>query len=139
MSVHSWGKPLCRSADLPERGAAHRFELPGADGRPQAAFVLRVEGELRAYLNRCAHQPTELDWNPGQFWDAEGRELICSLHGAAYEPRSGRCLGGPCGRGRLQPVAVHEQDGWVYGPAPAAGESADDNAPSAPNPLPHAR
>ena len=27
--------------------------------------------------------------------------ILCSIHGAAYEPRSGHCIGGPCGRGKL--------------------------------------
>ena len=33
---------------------------------------------------------------------------------AAYEPLDGRCVGGPCGRGRLAAVAVAEIDGQVY-------------------------
>lgn len=138
MSAHSRGKPVCRSDELPERGKAQRFELLLADGLPQAAFVLRVDGVLRAYLNRCAHQPAELDWTPGAFWDAEGRELVCALHGAAYEPHSGRCLGGPCGRGRLQPVDVMETGGWVYGPPHAAPAPDDDNPDTPSRPSGHA-
>ena len=68
-----------------------------------------------AYLNRCAHVPTEMDWQPGEFLDSDKRFIICSIHGATYEPRDGRCVGGPCGRGRLDGACdVAERDGQVY-------------------------
>jgi hypothetical protein len=35
--------------------------------------VLRFEGRPRAYLNRCLHVPTEMDWQPGEFLDSERR------------------------------------------------------------------
>jgi hypothetical protein len=35
------------------------------------------------------------------------------MHGASYDPSSGRCVGGPCGRGRLTPVEVVESNGQV--------------------------
>jgi nitrite reductase/ring-hydroxylating ferredoxin subunit len=76
--------------------------------------VLRFEGTLRAYINRCAHVPTEMDWQPGEFFDLDKRWILCSIHGAAYEPADGRCVGGPCGRGRLTAVTVQERDGQVY-------------------------
>jgi len=67
-----------------------------------------------AYLNRCVHVPTELDWQPGEFLDGDKRWIICSIHGATYEPSDGRCVGGPCGRGRLTALRVEERDGQVY-------------------------
>ena len=69
--------------------------------QPARAFALRFDGRVVAYLNRCAHVPTEMDWQPGEFLDADRDWIVCSIHGAAYEPRDGRCVGGPCGRGRL--------------------------------------
>lgn len=105
--------PVCRAADLVERGRAVRAVLPAAGQPPQPVLVLRVDGEPRAYLNRCAHQPAELDWNPGEVWDAEGRWLVCALHGAVYDPHNGRCQGGPCGRGRLHALALRERGGWI--------------------------
>ena len=47
------------------------------------------------------------------FLDADRRFIICSVHGATYEPEDGRCVGGPCGRGRLTPVDVAEIAGQV--------------------------
>lgn len=104
---------LCTSADLVERERAVLFDVL-LWGQPARAFALRFEGRVVAYLNRCLHVPVEMDWQPGQFLDMDKRWIICSIHGATYEPADGRCVGGPCGRGRLMPVQVIERDGEVY-------------------------
>jgi nitrite reductase/ring-hydroxylating ferredoxin subunit len=104
---------LCASAELAERGRGWVWDVMEF-GRPARAFALRVDGRVVAYVNRCAHVPAELDWQPGEFFDAEQRWIVCSIHGATYAPADGRCVGGPCGRGRLKPVAVEERDGQVY-------------------------
>ncbi len=106
-------EPLCASADLEDGGLAHVFDLLEY-GRPARAFVLRFEGRPVGYLNRCAHVPTEMDWQEGRFLDDEKRWIICSIHGAAYEPSNGRCVGGPCVGKRLKPLRVEERDGQVY-------------------------
>jgi len=105
--------PLCPSAALDDGGNAWVWDVLQY-GQPARAFVLRYDGQARAYLNRCLHVPVELDWQPGEFLDADRRFIICSVHGATYEPEDGRCVGGPCGRGRLTPVAVAEVAGQVY-------------------------
>lgn len=105
--------PLCASADIAERGKGWVWDVLEY-GRPARAFALRVDGAVVAYMNRCLHVPTEMDWQPGEFLDTERQYILCSVHGAAYEPKSGRCLGGPCGRGKLTPVAVQEDGGQVY-------------------------
>jgi len=74
---------------------------------------VRVGGKVHASLNRCAHVPVELDWQPGKFFDSTGLVLICSTHGALYDPASGGCRGGPCGRGGLVELAVEERGGVV--------------------------
>jgi nitrite reductase/ring-hydroxylating ferredoxin subunit len=104
---------LCASAELAERGRAFSWTLL-EHGRPQRAFVLRIDGQPRAYLNRCLHVPVEMDWTPGEFLDSERRTIICSIHGAVYDPAHGQCVGGPCGRGRLTSVTVSEESGQVY-------------------------
>ncbi|MEY2654515.1 MAG: hypothetical protein RLZZ524_1543 [Pseudomonadota bacterium] len=104
---------LCASADLEDGGLAHVFDLLEY-GRPARAFVLRFEGRPVGYLNRCAHVPTEMDWQEGRFLDDDKRWIICSIHGAAYEPRNGQCVGGPCVGKRLKPLRVEERDGQVY-------------------------
>jgi nitrite reductase/ring-hydroxylating ferredoxin subunit len=105
--------PLCASSALLERGTAHVFDVLHFR-EPARVFVLRYDGRVVAWLNRCLHVPTEMDWQIGEFLDAEREFIICSTHGAIYEPLTGRCAGGPCGRGRLAPVDVFERDGQVY-------------------------
>ncbi|MFN0183808.1 MAG: Rieske (2Fe-2S) protein [Aquabacterium sp.] len=103
---------LCASTELAERGRAVVFDIL-LWGTPARAFAMRFDGRVVGYVNRCAHVPTEMDWQPGEFLDMDRRWILCSIHGAAYEPSDGRCVGGPCGRGRLTPVAVAERDGRV--------------------------
>jgi len=103
---------ICRSVELVDSGDGVRFELERG-GRREPAFVVRYGGEVHAYVNRCMHIPYELDWNPGKFFDSEGLVLICSVHGASYDPATGRCIGGPCYQG-LAKVVVEESEGSVY-------------------------
>lgn len=104
---------LCASADLAEKGRAKVFAVLQY-GQRATAFVLRFDGAVVGYLNRCLHVPTELDWQPGEFLDSRQEFIICAVHGASYEVRTGRCAGGPCGRGSLTRVPVAERDGQVY-------------------------
>lgn len=105
---------VCSAGELAEGGAGVRFAV-SVGGTAATAFVIRHGGAVRGYLNRCAHVATELDWQPGRFFDFAGEFLVCATHGALYEPASGHCAGGPCvGRGGLRPIAVIERDGTVY-------------------------
>jgi nitrite reductase/ring-hydroxylating ferredoxin subunit len=104
---------LCASAALVERGLAVLFDVLQF-GEPARVFALRFDGRVVAYLNRCVHVPTELDWQPGEFLDAGREFILCSIHGAAYEPRNGRCIGGPCANGRLTPLETYEAEGEVW-------------------------
>jgi nitrite reductase/ring-hydroxylating ferredoxin subunit len=104
---------LCAADQLAERGTALVFDVLHYR-EPARAFALRFDGQVVAYLNRCLHVPTEMDWQPGEFLDSQREFIICSIHGAAYEPQSGRCVGGPCGRGKLTRLQVVERDGQVY-------------------------
>lgn len=104
---------VCASGELAERGKAHLFEVMYFHEKLRA-FALRIDGRVVAYLNRCLHVPTEMDWQPGEFLDADREFIICSIHGASYAPQDGRCVGGPCGRGKLTALKVIERDGEVY-------------------------
>lgn len=104
---------LCRADELEEKGRAIVFDVM-VWRQPAHAFALRFEGRVVAYLNRCVHVMAEMDWQPGEFLDSSKEYILCSIHGAAYEPRTGRCAGGPCNRGSLTAVAVEERDGEVY-------------------------
>ena len=105
--------PLCRSEDLVERGRAHGFDVLQWR-EPARAFALRFDGQVVAYLNRCAHVPTEMDWQEGEFLDRDKRYIMCSIHGAVYDPLTGRCVTGMCGRMGLTKIEVTEREGQVY-------------------------
>ena len=103
---------LCASSELVEKGHAHVFDVLHFR-EPARAFVLRFDGQVVGYLNRCLHVPTEMDWQYGEFLDSGKEFIMCATHGAVYEPLSGRCAGGPCGRGRLTVIDAFERDGQV--------------------------
>jgi nitrite reductase/ring-hydroxylating ferredoxin subunit len=96
-----WSAPV---ADLPA-GASAKFPLSWR-GTKVEGFVINFEGRYRAYVNRCAHAGTPLDWWPNEFFTDDGRLLICATHGALFEPDGGHCAGGPCGGGALWPLLV---------------------------------
>lgn len=111
-------RALCASGDLAESGPGVRFALADPEkvgaGGTAPAFVVRFQGQVRAYLNRCGHVPVELDWKPGEFFDDSGLYLICATHGALYAPDSGRCVSGRCAGRGLRALRVTERDGTVY-------------------------
>ncbi len=108
---------ICASSALEDGGKGVRFRLT-ADANTHTGhnvgFVVRYDGKVYAYLNRCAHVPIELDWMEGEFFDSSGLYLMCATHGALYEPETGYCVGGPCRGRRLQTIPVIEEDNFVY-------------------------
>jgi len=103
---------LCASSDLLEGGVGIPFKVVYR-GEKLRAFAVRWRREARAYLNRCTHVYTELDYREGHFFDMTGQLLVCATHGAVFEPDTGCCVGGP-GRGPLVKIALTEEDGRVY-------------------------
>jgi nitrite reductase/ring-hydroxylating ferredoxin subunit len=110
------GDNVCASNRLQNGGSGVRFQVEH-HGCIQSAFVIRHAGRAVAYLNRCAHKRVELDWQEGEFFDAEHRYLVCATHGALYDPASGSCVGGPCRGAKLTAIPVREADGavWIAG------------------------
>ena len=104
---------ICDATNLSEGGDGVSFELEW-QGETAPAFVIRWQGQVRGFLNRCGHIPVELDYQPGRFFDFSGQYLVCSTHGALYDPVSGNCMGGRCNGVGLVPVPVMERDGCVY-------------------------
>ena len=103
---------LCNSADLVNSAEAVPFDvIYGA--QTCRAFAIRYQGQVHAYLNRCAHLPMEMDYQPNRFFDATGHWLMCATHGATYQPQTGLCQSGPC-RGGLIRIDLAELDGVVY-------------------------
>jgi nitrite reductase/ring-hydroxylating ferredoxin subunit len=104
---------ICTSDELVDGGRGLRFTVD-RHGFSEPAFAVRFRGRPYAYLNRCAHVPVELDWQPGEFFDLSGLYLICATHGALYAPESGHCLGGRCNGKGLVAVSLVEHDGQIF-------------------------
>lgn len=91
--------------DLPE-GCTRPFTFRDPCGLLTDGFVLRWEGTLVAFVNRCPHQPLTLDYGDGDFLDGENRLLLCRNHGALFEPATGECVDGPCYGAHLERLEV---------------------------------
>lgn len=103
---------LCFSHDLVDSSFAVPFDVLYF-GQSTAAFAVRYQGQVYAYLNRCSHVPMEMDYQPNEFFDVTGHWLMCATHGAMYAPQSGHCRMGPC-RGGLVKIELSESGGMVH-------------------------
>lgn len=95
---------LCGIDDIPDPGA-RGFELRGTHG-PLDIVLVRSGRTVRGYVNSCPHQGTPLETFPDRFLSLDGRELICSTHGARFRVEDGLCTRGPCKGRRLRPAEV---------------------------------
>lgn len=89
------------------------YEIESRNANQPGAFVVRHEGGVSAYLNRCPHTGAPLNWLPDQFLDYEQKHIICSLHGALFRSADGFCIAGPCHGQSLTQVPVIVEDGQV--------------------------
>jgi len=109
-------------ATLPETGS-RAFSVPC--GKTElAGFLVRRNGELRAFRNRCPHTGVELNWGGDAFLDVTERFVLCSMHGALFQPEDGLCVHGPCVGRSLQTLPVRIREGRVEVACPEAKPSA---------------
>lgn len=100
---------VCRLAELPDR-EARGFAFPGARF-PDEFFVVRHGAAVYGYRNQCPHAGNFLNWKPDAFLTRDRTLIMCSAHGALFEPGSGQCVAGPCVGRSLDTVRVAvEQD-----------------------------
>ena len=110
------------SADRPaDGGAAMTRHYACKDGElvPGASMVvtsgIRIalfrndDGEYYATADRCTHE----EWSLGEDSDLEGNEIVCPLHMARYDIRTGKALCLPATE-PLQTFSVEIEDGAVY-------------------------
>jgi nitrite reductase/ring-hydroxylating ferredoxin subunit len=88
------GRVVARVDEL-QPGAVKKFWLICQKYRLDALLV-NHQGNYHAYVNRCRHMPTPLDFMRNQFVSDDGRYLQCYTHGALYEFGTGECIDGPC-------------------------------------------
>lgn len=95
---------LCNLDDVAE-GQARGFALDDSE-----YIVLRDNGALYVYRNRCPHLGLPLEWDQDSFLDNDGSYLRCANHGALFLKDSGECIQGPC-RGDALPAVPFTRDG----------------------------
>ncbi|HEY4973901.1 MAG TPA: Rieske 2Fe-2S domain-containing protein, partial [Steroidobacteraceae bacterium] len=80
---------------------------------PLRGFVLRVDAEVRAYVNRCAHLQYPLNYMPNEFLSGDGSLILCRAHGALFEKLTGYCVAGPCYGRSLIGLPLRIDSGYV--------------------------
>lgn len=108
------GSLLCKLDDIAP-GQSRAFTFRDGD-RLTEIFLHRQEDRVFAYLNRCPHAGTPLDWVPGRFLAPEGDAFLCGTHGARFAIEDGHCFLGPCTGRYLRAVTVDLRGDGVYVP-----------------------
>jgi nitrite reductase/ring-hydroxylating ferredoxin subunit len=105
------GRIIARTAEM-EPGAVKKFWIICQQYRIDGLLV-NDDGCFHAYVNRCRHMATPLDFIRDQFVSEDGRYLMCYTHGALYERGTGFCISGPCKGESLYPLPVRVDQGDV--------------------------
>lgn len=101
-------KLLCPSNALINAGS-RGFDIEG-----QKIFVVRREGQVYAYLNRCPHRGVPLEWQPDRFLDPSNSLIQCATHGALFLIESGECVAGPCSGHFLNALDCREDSQGIW-------------------------
>jgi nitrite reductase/ring-hydroxylating ferredoxin subunit len=102
---------ICRLDDLGAAGA-RGFSI-GAGDWPLRGFVVRINDQVRGFINSCPHARHPLNFKPHQFLTADGSLILCTSHGALFEKLTGYCVAGPCAGQSLRTVPLEVADGYV--------------------------
>ena len=79
------------------------------DGDPAIA-IHRVDGEFYATSDLCTHE----DWSLGEDGDLEDHKIICCLHQASFDVRTGAVIDFPATEPlKTFPVRVADGEVWV--------------------------
>jgi nitrite reductase/ring-hydroxylating ferredoxin subunit len=107
----SGGRVIARADELAP-GSVKKFWLICRQHRIDG-FLINDSGKFYAYVNRCRHMTTPLDFIRDQFFSEDRRYLMCYTHGALYEPSTGLCVGGPCKGESLYRLPVQVERGEI--------------------------
>ncbi len=103
--------PLCGLEEIPD-GGAKGFDL-GPAYEPREIFLLREGGRVYAYVNSCPHLGTPLEMIEDHFLNEDGF-ILCTTHGALFDPQNGACIAGPCmGEYLSRPLIEVERGGRI--------------------------
>jgi nitrite reductase/ring-hydroxylating ferredoxin subunit len=103
-----------RIADIEEVPEDSTLLFTVREGFDEREVVLvRLNGGIAAWRNFCPHW-TDVRLDKGSGAEFRGGELVCTRHGATFEPDSGHCTYGPCEGSYLEEVDIEVRDGGVY-------------------------
>lgn len=77
-------------------------------------LLVRREGRVHAYENRCPHRDIPLEWQPDRFLDDSGSLIQCATHGALFLIESGECVAGPCAGESLRALDCSEDEHGIW-------------------------
>jgi len=100
---------LCHINDIADPGAKG-FEILHQT-TTLSLFVVKKDGKLYGYLNKCPHVGVNLEWRPDDFLNLDKSLIQCSVHGAEFIIETGYCIAGPCTHKSLQSVDLHVDAG----------------------------
>ena len=76
-------------------------------------FIVRIDDDLRGYVNRCPHAGHPLNLGPNRFLTPGGELILCASHGALFDRQTGICIAGPCSGQSLTSVPLKIEAGYV--------------------------
>lgn len=107
-----WGGRAIARVDEVEAGSVKKFWIICQKYRIDG-ILINHQGSFHAYVNRCRHMATPLDFIRDEFISEDRRHLMCYTHGALYEFSTGLCIAGPCKGESLYRLPVQIDQGEV--------------------------
>lgn len=101
-TISAQGVYVCNVEDM-EDGDTRSVDV----GRPVAVY--RVDGDFFATSDSCTHE----QWSLGEEGELDGHEVLCTLHMARFDVRSGAALCFPAMLA-LKKFTTEVKDGKVY-------------------------
>lgn len=95
---------------IPE-GEITLVELVANGGQETEVIIVRLDGQLIAYRNACAHQGLPLE---AAMLDTDAQTLTCQWHGFCFDAVSGNCLSSPGMQLEQLPLRIDRGHVWVW-------------------------
>jgi nitrite reductase/ring-hydroxylating ferredoxin subunit len=105
------GQVLCRLEAIADPGALG-FSFEAGEAR-FAGFVVRRGEMVQGYVDACPHVGVPLALTATGYLTPRGDYIVCSTHGALFQPGDGLCVAGPCAGRKLRPWPVEVIAGQV--------------------------
>jgi nitrite reductase/ring-hydroxylating ferredoxin subunit len=98
------GDILCRVSDIADPGSKGPFNVVLGTEETEI-FLVRNEGNVRAFVNVCPHRYLPLNWKDDSFLTLDKGRILCVVHAALFDVDTGDCLTMHAPDG-LTPVAI---------------------------------